>query len=455
MKRQEKIERAKKDPAARREQLRARWEKSKLEPLLQEATSPRTPPERLEALAHWNDTIAEAVAQNPNAQEELLAKLSKSKSPAVLFQVVQHPKTPLDILQKLSSHPKRCVVLAVARSKRTPPETLEELVLQSPNRDVRLVAAQNPRLPIRTLFSLWQKREQDLFSIARMRLQRSSALYDSLVAEIVRVLRALRDLRLGEPDYMVLRRMEDNDREESWKVLYKALNEKQRQRVASQICAPELLEVFAGSRDTVLRGSLSQNRSSTPSLLSALSEDRDKKVRTNAASNTNTPLISLERLAKDPEPVVRAGVARNLVAPPQLVAQLTKDPDESVRVAAAANSSCPQEVLLALASSSLASLASSDQSIRFCVSANPSCPKEALLLFARSRNYHLRRAILSRMSIDREVFEVLCSDQEWTLRRDVAQHRSCPLDLLERLSRDPVSEVRRAAFRMLGRPQES
>lgn len=114
------------------------------------ACNPNTPEDALTELAGIKEKPEDvflriAVAQNPSASPELLAKLSMDADCLVRGNAARHPNTPMDILVKLAGDDEASARGGVARNRNAPPEVLATLTKDS-SAYVRTKAEQTLRL---------------------------------------------------------------------------------------------------------------------------------------------------------------------------------------------------------------------------------------------------------------------------------------------------------------------
>ena len=265
------------------------------------------------------------------------------------------------------------------------------------------------------------------------------------------------------------------------------------------------LEGLVTDSDWRVRQALAQNPALEPQDLATLAGDLDKDVRCATASRARTPKSVLARLLLDDHEEVRAAARGNTAAPPALRASLGKleagDPslssqalerlarrDEGLAVLVVRHPSVTAALLRALSSheawkvrqavaqshgatlETLQALSGDhDYDVRAAVALNAGVTAAMLEMFSRDAHPLVRSAValngrsslalLERLAGDAEsdvrqavavstvasaILELLCSDSQDGVRRAVALNLFCSASLLERLSADTDSEVRRA-----------
>ena len=119
----------------------------------QAAMNSSTPPEALAKLAEDEDrNVRWRVAENPSAPPEILAGIYLRASAAhflggVMVSLAGNPNTPPEILAELATKDSPYIERAVAQNPSAPAKTLTELVINSEDKPIRDLAAQNPNLP--------------------------------------------------------------------------------------------------------------------------------------------------------------------------------------------------------------------------------------------------------------------------------------------------------------------
>lgn len=88
--------------------------------------------------------------------------------------------------------------------------------------------------------------------------------------------------------------------------------------------------------------------------------------------------------------------------------------------------------------------------MRFWVAQNKTVPVEILERLARDEDARVRSMVATKRKLDPTTLEALSSDPDDAVRAAVARHINTPRPVLERLATsDPWSEVRRTARRRL------
>jgi predicted DNA-binding WGR domain protein len=144
-------------------------------------------------------------------------------------------------------------------------------------------------------------------------------------------------------------------------------------------CEPAALEKFAGAKDVELLRIAACNPSMSVATLRSLAMDKRTAVREAVAANQSAPEETLRELASDKQSAVRAQVAGNPASPPSLVAILANDKASEVSQAAKATVAAdiraarsirtPTDQLTQLASAKKAA-------VRLAVARNISAPED-------------------------------------------------------------------------------
>ena len=150
------------------------------------ASTKPVPPWLLSRLFKARPDLGLAIAQNPFADASLLTRLANNIASREAEAVAENPSTPTDVLYALASGPPR-VVTALARNPRAPSELLARLVALEDGSRVHWQLARNPATP-RELLGRWLLEAGDLSGPASTNPSTpAEALADAAVHAKVRV----------------------------------------------------------------------------------------------------------------------------------------------------------------------------------------------------------------------------------------------------------------------------
>ena len=141
-------------------------------------------------------------------------------------------------------------------------------------------------------------------------------------------------------------------------------------------------------------------------------------------------------------PSVRCDVAANRSCPPLLLAKLALSAEQSVAAAAAANPVCPAETVAEAAANRRASAR-----LRAAAAGNGSCPPDVLEQIAGERRcpVGVLAAVAANENCPPPLFAQFAEHTNDAVRLAVAANPASSAAVLERLSGDPVPEIRHTA----------
>lgn len=123
--------------------------------------------------------------------------------------------------------------------------------------------------------------------------------------------------------------------------------------------------------------------------------------------------------------------------PQEVLMRLTQDDDEIIRLKAFMHPSCPTKLLEEIA-------LSKEIDLRGAAVTNPASPAKVLILLAQDHDDDIRRDVTRRPDCPLAVLESLGNDPSGAVRAAVAENHQCPSDLLDLLARDPADAVRKS-----------
>ncbi|MBE9115127.1 hypothetical protein IQ249_04360 [Lusitaniella coriacea LEGE 07157] len=279
----------------------------------QEASNEQTPPQRLAQLASISIEFARLVAQNPTAPVDLLAKLSKSDDKLTRQSVTANPNTrieillrlgrefpkeflenpvflliclenpnfvqtipedtlsrllrcqdaPLFLLERAASYPERRIRTQAV--DRAPLNFLAKLV-QNPYEDVRMVIAENPKIPIPLLEQLGSDESVWVRCTVAAHPQTPIGVLEQLSRDESEEVRRIVAAHSQTPIRILEQLARDRDREVRWSV------------AAHKQVSPSSLEVLARDLDSQIRCAVAKNPNTPPELLSVLQTDETPSV---------------------------------------------------------------------------------------------------------------------------------------------------------------------------------
>jgi hypothetical protein len=288
-----------------------------------EAKDPKTPPDRLRALAKSKDEkVRRAIVSNPNTPLDVVFALGEELPLALL----RSPVLPLLELERPNWHhllPAKTVaalldLLALGWRHRS-------ALASHPDAEVRLLLARHPYTVSPSLLTTLA-RDRD-WSVRRA------------VAENPSTPAALLETFLSDPEAEVCRAVtrHPNTPPSLLSALARDPRKSVRWAVGSSPRTPAvLLSALAREKDEDLRWHVAQNGSAPLSVLSLLAVDESGSVREAVAQNPSTDAALLSLLAGDEYREVRLAVADHGKTPAAALEALTHDRDEEVREAARA-----------------------------------------------------------------------------------------------------------------------
>ncbi|MGW7442102.1 hypothetical protein [Kitasatospora sp. NPDC054795] len=156
-----------------------------------------------------------------------------------------------------------------------------------------------------------------------------------------------------------------------------------------------------------------------------LATDEDTAVLAELGLHTRRSDL-LARLAAHPEAEVRRWVAANETAPPRLLTALLADEDVRTRGQAAGNPTTP--------GAAAARRVDDHPLVRQRLSEHPALPVETYHRLAEDPALRVRGSLAENPGIDLPLMHRLVDDEDPDVRRRLARHPHLPLDLLQRLA---------------------
>ncbi|MDY6803672.1 MAG: hypothetical protein SXA11_07685 [Cyanobacteriota bacterium] len=461
-----------------------------MEQIDREATDEKTPPARLRELAKINPAIASLVANNPNAEPELLRELAGSEEDFIRKNVAANPNTPKEVLWWLG--------------EKFPTEVLDNavfplLLLENPNlienipqntminflqcstvpisfmewavkidysnkwallthwrERVGLSLAMNGQTPRTILEELVRSENTPVAEVAELHVNYAGEIEEDWQEEfryqMARWLRFLNGIHypgdIGDsyffsilasiglvPQFLLELLVRD------WQVFARYL------AASTNALSVNLLEELGRDSQPEVRGAVARNPNAPAELLELLALDESLGVRSGVAENVNAPPKVLEELARDKQSEVRGAVAKNPNAPAYLLEELARDP--GIFITVASNPNAPKSVFNCnnLEPYNLERY----QRLKMILAANPNTPVEILEKLegnlekcACSHKISTREALASHPKIPENVIHLLAEDRNSRVRKALAANPQIPYAVLLRLWRDRSFLVRTA-----------
>jgi hypothetical protein len=92
-----------------------------------------------------------------------------------------------------------------------------------------------------------------------------------------------------------------------------------------------------------------------------------------------------------------------------------------------------------------------DEGLRIAVVSNKATVPDDLMLFRTDPSSRVRDSVAMRHAAGEETLRMLAADVDESVRCRVAHNKKCPLDVLLKLSTDPIELVRNAAHESISR----
>jgi hypothetical protein len=381
---------------------------------MQEANDPKTPPDKLEALAKSSkDTeMLSALAENPSTPAHVLFAVARffperflcnPLLPLLLLEranlsqlpeetacaLLRLPELPAFYVAALSSHPSWCVVMeSVVHPKLS--ETLRQECAARLSEHQLLSIVCRPSAPVAVL------------SVA-------------------------------------LRHTDQNIQEKA---------------IVHRDTPFSLLQEFTNAVYEELWGLIAMNPNTPTEVLRLLSQTESLSTLRQIASNPNTEVALLRQLALREEEEVRIGIAYNPAVPPEILRGLCEDPSEGIRIDLACNEGLPPDALDILA-------VDEDEQVRSCLARRVDLPRAWVRRFCVDERWEVRTALAGNQRViesllreERSIVERLSADESHYVRASVARNPSAPATILARLANDPAENVREGAATNPNTPPE-
>jgi hypothetical protein len=308
--------------------------------------------------------------------------------------------------------------MALAASLDTPTEILEELSLIE-RASLTSCLAQNPSVPLPTLYRLWHQHPQQIFvnPILPLLLLEDPNFFiredhRSLLQEILKV-KSLPESFMGLASKST----------DAW-----ALH-----LLASREDLPVwLMEELAYKGVEPSYDALARNPNLPESLVMYLLEETRLSTRLVLVERPGLSSALWEMAANNAYPQVRAKVAE--AANSYLLARLSKDPDSSVREVVAKHNQLTPEIAERLAQDTV-------RQIREAIASNSSTPEEILLSLAVDRDVRVRAIVAERPSLSDSLFALLGADPERAILRIITSRIDLPDALRQKLGDARVHEL--------------
>ncbi|MDY6804465.1 MAG: HEAT repeat domain-containing protein [Cyanobacteriota bacterium] len=389
------------------------------------AKHPQTPTSILERLSDRGEKMLRAIAENPNAQVELLRKAALQAKDNIyrLEPVASNPNTPADLLEQLAEQfiPKYWRRF-LNRFEQSHHKFLQAIV-QHPNLERNAA--------YRILLELYKR--EDNAKLYKYIAEKEHRLY--LLEEVIKsgdgdALRTLAR-RHDIPGFMVERLAEHPYKS----VRFAAIDNR-------DLCPGFRLALTRDPSPEIRSEIARQNpyykdRRVPPLILERLANDESEIVREVVAENPNIPVGVLAQLANDPSRKVKAKVVRNRKTPVEILERLglsegifsKRNPKTPARVLAEA-------VERAKNSDALIEL------LKYPLKRSSQMPAETLEKLASHSRNAVRRHVAEHPNTPVSALELLAEDEDWSTRVAVCKNRNTPARVLESLFQreDPSGE---------------
>jgi hypothetical protein len=398
--------------------------------LLQEASDPQTPPERLAALSTQKE-LAEAVARNPNTPIDALLSLAATypqafvNNPATELLLLEQP----ELLRRLPAKVAREMIASIPL-----PESWYAIFASSPNDSVQQAVAERQELSEHLFFVLASSKSepvrllicsradcppQALERCAETNVERilsqvakhpnaPAALLGTLLESAHASTRKIAAVHPNAPQEIIrlLRRAGANQSLEGYET-------------PTESTTPEEVEALS-QRGAFAKRLAAGHSSASPALQKRLFRSTDPEVRARLAGSSVVALELLEALAKDTAPYVRAEVAKSLRTPRHTLLSFDcQKEDKLVKHALVSNPNLPRESFFLL----IENPPSITQAFVGKLKKNPSVPQEILQRFAFTSNYQLRLIAEENPSTSKALLELFQRAGSHRLMRYAAELR--------------------------------
>ena len=308
-----------------------------LEPRLQVAESPETPLAVLEQLAgdlelpirlavKFNPSCPpqlvelvegqHAVASDWNTDPEQLTMLGRSRWAWVRLAVAQNPNAPEDLLLRLASDPVLKIQLAVAKNPGTTIAVLEKLA-DSADSSLQQAVLGHYNISEALMLQLWSKQKSLIMGLRQLPTSILSRIFEE--QQFDKPLWQNSQLR-----YLLLRHANTP----AWILACLAEHDLEEIRADRQNCrphSPEILEKWVVDATDYL-AEIAKHPNVSPETLVQLAEHINSKVRLAVARNLKTPdrlrLQLLSELINNPEPRIQVEIASDSNTPVTILQQL-------------------------------------------------------------------------------------------------------------------------------------
>ncbi len=408
---------------------------------------------QLARLVGMDYKIDRLVAKHPNATVEMLEKLGSSGDSETQVAVAGNSNAPADLLEKLAVNIERKGIdfkYHIANNPNTPAAVIKKLAEDDRFVFVRAIVARNPNTPAESLEKL--ARDTGFAWIMRSKYwikELVSANQNTPASVLKTLIKIAKDVNSTAEQLAGLIGMDDEI-----------------DRLVAKDCRAtvEMLEKLSSSGYWGTQYAVAGNSNAPADLLEKLAvniERREPNFRYPIANNPNTPAAVLKKLAEDDRLgledsafiFVRAIVARNPNTPADSLEKLARDTRFAwlwrrkwwIKEFVAANQNTPASVLKTLAEDE-------DSWIRATVAENPNTPLSVLEKLIENGdidgyffNCYVIKLVKCRKTPDtirQKALEKLAGSKDWTNRIIAAKNRNTPIKMLTKLLEDEHIYIR-------------
>jgi len=387
-----------------------------------------TPAGVVEALAEDDDSDVRRATQERSLPKEWRIKSDEEKVSAL-----QAVDVPLAVIHALAISERWTLRQAVAWSPSTPESILEKLK-EDDDDDVKAAATIERQLPLDWRFlSSWEKAErlgkestdlailEILVQSPNSDLRRAVALHPATPERLISVLRE-------DSNDSVQSGIRERDLPESWK----PLDEDERVSALTADDVPEsVLGILARSNSWTIREAVARNQATPVTILQELSGDDDSDVSAAAKKALNQKC-----LPEDWQQLDESDLVERLKTSPDVSAEilraLSSSDDWAVRQAVAWHDNSPADVVEVLAKDD-------DSDVR------EATLERCLPQTWRVMSQYEKVEALQSDDVSLDIIEQLARSEKWKLRQAVAWSPSTPESTLELLKKDNDDDVKDAA----------
>ncbi|PWK42191.1 HEAT repeat domain-containing protein [Pleionea mediterranea] len=410
----------------------------------------------------FNDAVK--IAIDPASAPESLVQLASSEDPCIRFLIGFNYNTPSKALEQVAVDELVWVRSSVAFNKNTPLSSLDKL-LKIDNEDVQIGLASNPSLP--------ENRQLDLASKAGANAAYELAnltSYDSVHYALIKDLKPAKKANEKTWKHHLKEVLVANEKNKSQSFGRLQRGQTSRHcfisRIASKSdsCPTDLMSAYAYyspndlNRNPKVALALLEGRTIKPEPYKEWKIDKwlgegaapgfiaryyinskDKKRQAQALSSWTTPIVDIIPFIRDPDTNSRKRIPERSTLIHFMFEMLARDEKPGVREKVAKHKNCPKTILESLAC---------DKVTTVKVAASENMSSSSTLVKSTSSSISnegpaTERARLAKKTNDTSFLSELVTDRSMSVRLAVAGNMKTPLEVLEELSKDSKSKVRK------------